>query len=109
MTTLRVRAGCALLNAGCLLIATLASHLTAARMRLRCIRHGHALLCGNEGHACIRCKTFWPFLEEFLQFGHVNRPYRRTSARTTRMPSSMLPDIEVIVADGATAHIIRPD
>jgi len=27
--------------------------------RLGCIRHGHSLLCGNEGHICIRCKRFW--------------------------------------------------
>lgn len=33
--------------------------LHAARIRVGCVRHGHALLCISDGHVCARCGRFW--------------------------------------------------
>lgn len=29
--------------------------LTFARPGIRCVRHGHNLLCNSDGHLCVRC------------------------------------------------------
>ena len=41
------------------LVGYLVDEAATARLRVRCIRHGHALLTIVNGWVCTRCGLFW--------------------------------------------------